>query len=277
MTKFLKHFCIVDVSENRLTRIVGLDVLPHLSNLNVSKNALSAADGIENLTGCKKLSSIDFSHNSFETYDVIDTLSRIPTLLSINMAGNPIAAKVSHFRKKMIVAIKSLRYLDRPIFDMDRASAEAWSIGGRDAELQIKTDWQKNKQEEEASSTRIFRQWQGEVRAKALNEKRQFETDGPTASQMVQEEERLQRISEREVKASEAAAKERDMYRIEIPLATISCCEQPTECEATNFAEDPHTTTQSKKVPNDSNEASKTMQENMVLPLKEDSCSSAGF
>ena len=249
----LNHHCFADVSENSLTRIEGLDVLPNLSNLNISKNLLSTAIGIENLVGCKKLSSVDFSHNNLETEDVIGILSKITTLLSINMTGNPIASKVSHFRKKTIVSIKSLRYLDRPIFDVERESAEAWSIGGREAELRVKKDWQKKKQQEEAKSCRDFRQWQEGVRAQALDEKRHIELNGPTEDQIMKEEERVQRIQERKAKAAEAAKKEREIYRIDVSdqglrgIRAISgtidnavgsdCVELPLECNSNKAVE----------------------------------------
>ena len=198
-----------------MTRIDGLDVLPQLSNLNVAQNSLSTACSIENLSKCKRLTSIDFSHNNLESEDVIETLSRIPALLSINMAGNPVVSNVSHFRKKTIVAVKTLRYLDRPIFDLERISSEAWSTGGRDAELKVKTEWQAKMRLEERNRTETFRQWQDSIRVKALEDKLQFETN-PTAQQILDEEEKQRRINVRKAEASEAAAKERDIYRIDV-------------------------------------------------------------
>jgi hypothetical protein len=216
LCKFAHFICPpIDISGNRLTRIDGLDVLPQLSNLNVSQNSLSTACSIENLSKCKRLTSIDFSHNNLEGEDVIETLSRIPALLSINMAGNPVVSTVSHFRKKTIVAVKTLRYLDRPIFDLERLSSEAWSTGGRDAELKTKTEWQVKLRLEERNRTETFRQWQDSIREKALEDKLQFETN-PTAQQILDEEEKQRRINERKAKASEAAAKERDIYRIDV-------------------------------------------------------------
>lgn len=210
-------FHFADVSENRLTRTDGLDALPQLSNLNIAKNALSTADSIENLTGCKQLTSVNFSHNELESEDVITTLSRILSLLSITMTGNPIAANVSNFRKKAIVAVKTLRYLDRPIFDMERASAEAWSTGGRDAERLVKLEWQTKKREEERKGMQDFRDWQQEIRDRTFEEKALMEANGPTPSQIAEEDEKKRRGAEREAFASQEAAREREIYQIDIP------------------------------------------------------------
>jgi len=207
-------FPIADISENRLVRIDNLDALPSLSTLNVSKNALSTAEGVENLSRCKKLSSVDFSHNALNGEDVIEALARVSTLLSINLTGNPVTGEVPHFRKKMIVTLKCLRYLDRPVFDLERASAEAWSTGGRDAELKVKLEWQENKKTEHALETQSFRDWQNEIRNNAILEKQRFEEHDPTPDQL----KKLEAKKKREEKAEMEAAREREIYRIDIPF-----------------------------------------------------------
>ncbi len=209
----------LDISENRLTHIDGLESLVNLSNLNVSKNSLMTSKSIEHLSTCQKLSSVDLSHNELDGEDIIHMLSQIPTLLSLNMVGNPIASNVANFRKRMIVSNKSLRYLDRPIFDMERASAETWSIGGREAELKVKKEMQEKKRKEERASMEQFRAWQAEVRAEAQMERDRLAAGGaPTPAQIATEEERQRRKAEREANAAMEAARERDIYRIEMPL-----------------------------------------------------------
>lgn len=197
-----------------MTRIDNLDALPSLSILNVSKNALSNAESIENLSRCKILSSVDFSDNALKGEDVVEALARVSTLLSINLTGNPIGGEVPHFRKKMIVTLKGLRYLDRPVFDMERASAEAWSTGGRDAEQKVKLEWQQKMKTEHALETQNFRDWQNEIRNNAVLEKQRFEEHGPTPDQL----KKLEAKKERGEKAELEAAREREIYRIDIPF-----------------------------------------------------------
>ncbi len=232
----------LDISENRLTYIDGLESLINLTNLNVSKNALMTSKSIEHLTSCPKLSSVDLSHNQLNddgedehehehedgdggddtTNTILHILSssQIPTLLSLNMVGNPIVSKMANFRKRMIVSNKSLRYLDRPIFDLERASAEAWSIGGREAELKVKKEMMEKKRHEDRASMEQFRAWQAEVRAEAQQQERHRLASGGvmTPAQIATEEERQRRKMEREANAAMEAARERDIYRIEMPL-----------------------------------------------------------
>ena len=219
----------LDISENKLTSVTNLDVLPSLSKLNISKNSLSTAESIENLTGCKKLSSIDFSHNRLNGEEVVNTLARISSLLSITIIGNPVAGEVAHFRKKIIVAIKSLRYLDRPVFDMERASAEAWTIGGRDAELKVKTEWQQKKKQLELQEVHNFRDWQKEVRNKAITEKQKMEEHGPTPDQLIKEVNNLHARKEREESAGREAGRERDIYCLGIPDSSDKTFENSAE------------------------------------------------
>lgn len=191
----------------------------------MSKNALSTAESIENLCRCKKLSSVDFSHNALNGEDAFEALARVSTLLSINLTGNPIAGEVPHFRKKMIVTLKSLRYLDRPVFDMERASAEAWFTGGRDAEQKVKLEWQQKKKTEHALETQSFRDWQNDIRNNAILDKQRFEEHGPTPDQL----KKLEAKKEREEKAELEAAREREIYRIDIPFQSDTAQNNSTE------------------------------------------------
>ena len=137
----LQSLVTLDLSENRLTKIEGLSSLPNLSTLNVAKNALKDVDSIRHLVECKALTSVDLSNNCISTIRgdgddnddeanesdiaVVDLLSKCHGITALNMAGNPVVSAVSHLRKKLIVALKSLKYLDRPVFDQERAMAEA--------------------------------------------------------------------------------------------------------------------------------------------------------
>lgn len=157
---------------------------------------------------------MDFSHNQLQGEDIIQTLSQVPSLLSLSMNGNPMTSEVAHFRKKMIVANKRLRYLDRPVFDMERASSEAWSMGGRDAELKTQLEWKEKKQQDEARGMESFRKWQMELRAQAISEKEAIKAFGPTPTQLAKQEQVLLKKKEREEKAAQDAAREREIYRL---------------------------------------------------------------
>lgn len=72
--------------------------------------------------------------------------------------------EVGNFRKKMVVACKSLRYMDRPIFDNERACSEAWASGGYELERKVKKEWAEKKRNEEKQSLQDFRDWQAKLR-----------------------------------------------------------------------------------------------------------------
>ena len=154
----------LDLSENSIACVEGLSHLACLKTLNLSKNLLNDAESIRHLTECTELSAIDLSKNQLSGEDVIDCLARISSATSINMVGNPVVSKVAYFRKKVVVACKLLRYLDRPIFDDERASTEAWAHGGPDAERETKAKLQQGKRDKERNSLLEFRAWQESVR-----------------------------------------------------------------------------------------------------------------
>ncbi len=205
----------LDISENRLTKLDNLSMLPSLSTLNVSKNSLATVESISHLTECKKLASVDFSHNQLSGEGIIEVLASMPALLTINVTGNPVASEVANFRKRVISSVKTLKYLDRPIFELERATTEAWAKGGRTAELEMKTHLLNKKREEERMATQNFRTWQEEVRAKAKEQLEQIKMNGPTSEQLAEQEDQAKKKKEREAEAAVEAAREREMYRLE--------------------------------------------------------------
>ncbi|KAL3764990.1 hypothetical protein ACHAW5_001840 [Stephanodiscus triporus] len=155
----------LDLSENQIRFVEGLSHLPNLTNLNLSNNALNDAASISHLNECKELSAVDLSKNQLAGEDIIDCLAGIAKVKSLNMAGNPAVSKVAYFRKKVIAACKSLRYLDRPVFDDERKTAEAFSKGGIDAERQTKEMLQQVKRNKDRETLMEFRAWQESVRS----------------------------------------------------------------------------------------------------------------
>lgn len=173
----------LDLSENQIRFVEGLSHLPNLTTLNLSNNALSDRASILHLKECKELSALDLSKNQLVGEDIIDCLAGISKVKSLNMAGNPVVSKVAYFRKKVIVACKSLRYLDRPVFDDERTATEAFSEGGIDAERQAKDRLQKLKRNKDRDALLEFRAWQESVRSTQKIVPR-YEVDGivwPTA------------------------------------------------------------------------------------------------
>lgn len=73
------------------------------------------------------------------------------------MQNNPVCKKISSYRKSIIAAIPTLRYLDdRPVFEDDRRYAEAYSRGGMDAERQERKVYKKEKDDEHSRNMSKF-------------------------------------------------------------------------------------------------------------------------
>jgi len=167
----------LDLSENNIRVVEGLDHLSNLTTLNLSKNVFEDAASIQHLVECKNLSAVDLSHNKLAGKDVVACVAGIEKLTSLNMSGNPVCSKVAYFRKKMIVANKSLRYLDRPIFDNERATAEEWARAGPGAEQELKAKLLAKKQDKERNAMQEFRQWQESVRTATVNNNAEVDVD----------------------------------------------------------------------------------------------------
>ena len=100
----------------------------------------------------------------------------------------------THLLVQCICAIKKLRYMDRPVFGDERATAEAWEKGGYELEQKVRKELQEKSRNKDKQSLQDFRDWQKEVRRK-----RQEEIDSGVIS-----EERLKEVSQvRELKLSQ--------------------------------------------------------------------------
>jgi hypothetical protein len=67
----------------------------------------------------------------------------------------------------VLTTIPAVGYLDeRPVFPLERATTDAWAIGGREAEQQARKDFEAAEKEKQASQTSNFRSWQAAIREK---------------------------------------------------------------------------------------------------------------
>lgn len=135
----------LDISQNRIFKVQGLSCLPSLQTLNIARNYLETPESIDELTGCKSLTNVDLSNNNLQDAAVIDVLASIPKVVALNMNGNPVVNNTPQFRKKMVCANKSLLYLDRPVFELERITAEAWQQGGREGEVAARNAYNEQK------------------------------------------------------------------------------------------------------------------------------------
>lgn len=66
---------------------------------------------------------------------IVDILDKLPKLAVLTLMGNPVIAKITSYRKTIVSRCKSLNYLDdRPVFEKERLTCNAWAIGGPEGE-----------------------------------------------------------------------------------------------------------------------------------------------
>jgi hypothetical protein len=102
---------------------------------------------------------------------LVDVLVKIPKLVTLYLKGNPCVRDTKHYRKTTVSSLPGLRYLDeRPIFDSERFSTNAWATGGLEAERAAIRKLEENKRNANKSQIERFAEWQKEVRAKRSKE-----------------------------------------------------------------------------------------------------------
>ena len=160
----LTKLLALDLSENRLKFIAPSSLPPSLQTLNLSKNFFASSESIASLTLLSELTNVNLEQNQFEDEDIVDTLSKIPKLCGVNMTGNPVVRKCPYFRKKCIVKMPLLAYLDRPIFAEEKETTQAWHEGGVEAERAAKATIAQRKKDADHNEMLRFRQWQAQCR-----------------------------------------------------------------------------------------------------------------
>lgn len=131
----LDNLDTLNLANNLITHLDNLSCCKNLRTLLVNHNLLSGVDSIQHVAKCVALQTLDLQHNKIEDPGVLDALQAIPDLRCLYLKGNPVVAKIKNYRKTVVSRISSLVYLDdRPVFEKERRTSEAWAKGGLEAE-----------------------------------------------------------------------------------------------------------------------------------------------
>lgn len=163
---------VINVSNNNLTKLENLAHLPYLETLQASGCRIADIEGIKHLRELKSVTCLDLSTNKIDSDDpeeFLNIVASIPKLSVAYFSGNPVVSKISHYRKTMIVRVKHLAYLDdRPVFEHERRTAEAWARGGIEEE---RAERQRINDEKSAAAKRNLEYMQN-IRDNARRERR---------------------------------------------------------------------------------------------------------
>ncbi|VVC45181.1 Leucine-rich repeat,Leucine-rich repeat domain, L domain-like [Cinara cedri] len=125
----------VNLCYNFISKIENLNVLPVLTMLQMAHNILTTANDIAQLAECKELAIVDLSYNNLNDPKIVEIFGKMKSLRVLTLTGNPVISKIGFYRKTMTLVCRSLCHLDeRTITERDRLCAEAWRIGGLEAE-----------------------------------------------------------------------------------------------------------------------------------------------
>eukprot|EP00899_Mesostigma_viride_P004912 jgi/Mesvir1/14421/Mv09803-RA.1 len=163
----LDYLNTINLGNNFLTKLENLSCLPELTTLQVPHNRLATVESLQHLVQCPKISVLDLSNNKLDDVGVVDVLRQMPALSVLYLQGNPLVSKIPHYRKVIISAIPTLKYLDdRPVFELDRRCAEAWEKGGVEEERAERLRAKEEERERDRRNFEAMRKWREDGRRK---------------------------------------------------------------------------------------------------------------
>ncbi|XP_070809205.1 dynein axonemal assembly factor 1 [Pituophis catenifer annectens] len=162
----------LNLSNNYVKTIENLSCLKVLHTLQIAHNMLRTVEDIQHLQECPSISVLDLSHNKLDDPHILEVLETMPDLRVLYLTGNEVIKKITNYRRTLTIRLKQLTYLDdRPVFPKERACAEAWAAGGREAEKQEKEMWESKERKKMQDSMDALTA----VREKAKERKKQKE------------------------------------------------------------------------------------------------------
>ena len=156
------------LSNNCIKNVSGLSTLKNLVTFEIDYNQVKTADLLKGILECPSISVLNIVHNQMDDPEIIDVLSQMPNLKVLRMDCNPIVPHTRNYRRTMTLKCKNLQYLDdAQITDDDRMLVDAWSNGGKKAEMIARQQMKDKKREREEKDFKDFRKLQRDTMLRA--------------------------------------------------------------------------------------------------------------
>lgn len=149
------------LSNNCIKNVSGLSTLKKLVTFEIDYNQVKTADSLKGILECPSISVLNIVHNAMDDPEIIEVLSQMPNLKVLRMDCNPLVPHTKNYRRLMTLKCKCLQYLDdAQITDEDRLLVDAWSSGGKKAEMLARQQMKDKKREKEEKDFKDFRKLQ---------------------------------------------------------------------------------------------------------------------
>ena len=128
----MKELANLNLSENFIDKIQNLSALTSLQTLHLSKNNLCSVEDLAHLSECSSIEILDLSNNRINDESILEeVIFKMKQLKYLKLDGNAFVRSVKFYRKKIILNLPNLNYLDNmPVFEDERRAAQAWERGG---------------------------------------------------------------------------------------------------------------------------------------------------
>lgn len=168
-------FCLnltnLNLSENMIETIENLDKLTKLQNLTLKRNRIghNGISDFEHIKLLKSVTCIDISDNYIKDKEIVDCFKEMSSLRVIYLHGNEVVRKISYYRKTLIATLPSMTYLDdKPVFEDEKRLAEAFAVGGTEAERNERTKMKEEERENHRKRLEEFKEFLGEKKAEEI-------------------------------------------------------------------------------------------------------------
>jgi hypothetical protein len=175
----LTELVTLNLSHNQITKIEGLSTLVNLQTFDISHNYIEKAEDIVGLLDCPSLTNVDISTNKLiYSENLIEIFMGMRNVACVYLKNNPLVRDFPHYRKNMISSLPSLLYLDdKPVFDLERRTSDAWRKGGKEAEANERNKYFEEKREREKQDLSENKEREEKARARRKKELERIERE----------------------------------------------------------------------------------------------------